>query len=70
MHRGSHRALRDGGEIDMSTGKKTTIGFDRTIHIEWLDIAAARVSRGELPTEIRKVPVGLSRRPRSGQHQQ
>ena len=39
----------------MSTGRKTTIGFDRTIHIEWLDIAAARVSRGELPTEIRKV---------------
>ena len=39
----------------MSTGRKTTIGFDRTIHIEWLDIAAARVSRGELPSEIRKV---------------
>lgn len=55
MHRGSHRALRDGGEIGMSTGRNTTIGFDRTIHIEWLDIAAARVSRGELPTESRKV---------------
>jgi hypothetical protein len=39
----------------MSTGRRTTIGFDRTIHIEWLDIAAARVSRGELPTETRKV---------------
>ena len=39
----------------MSTGRKTTIGFDRTIHIEWLDIAAARVSTGELPTETRKV---------------
>ncbi|MEI8716333.1 hypothetical protein [Mesorhizobium sp. ISC11] len=38
----------------MSTGRKTTIGFDRTIHIEWLDIAAARVSRGEPPTQIRK----------------
>jgi hypothetical protein len=38
----------------MSTGKKTTIGFDRTIHIEWLDIAAARVLRGEPPSEIRK----------------
>jgi len=39
----------------MSTGKKTTIGFDRTIHIEWLDIVAARVSRGEPPSETRKV---------------
>ena len=39
----------------MSTGRKTTIGFDRTIHIEWLDIAAARASRGEPPSEIRKV---------------
>ncbi|MER9225798.1 hypothetical protein NKI39_09085 [Mesorhizobium sp. M0664] len=39
----------------MSTGRKTTIGFDRTIHIEWLDIAAARASRGESPIEIRKV---------------
>ena len=39
----------------MSTGRMATIGFDRTIHIEWLDIAAARVSRGELPTETRKV---------------
>ena len=39
----------------MNTGRRTTIGFDRTIHIEWLDIAAARVSRGELPTETRKV---------------
>lgn len=39
----------------MSTRSRSTIGFDRTIHIEWLDIAAARVSRGELPTEIRKV---------------
>jgi len=39
----------------MSTGKKTKIGFDRTIHIEWLDIAAARASRGERPTKSRKV---------------
>jgi hypothetical protein len=39
----------------MSIGRKTTIGFDRTIHIEWLDIAAARVSRGEIALEIRKV---------------
>ena len=39
----------------MSTGKKSTIGFDRTIHLEWLDIAAARVSRGDAPSEIRKV---------------
>jgi hypothetical protein len=39
----------------MSTKRKATIGFDRTIQIEWLDIAAARVSRGEPPSEIRKV---------------
>lgn len=38
----------------MSTGRKTTIGFDRTIHLEWLDMAAARVSRGDAPSEIRK----------------
>ena len=39
----------------MSTERKTRIGFDRTIHIEWLDIAAARVTRGDPPSEIRKV---------------
>ncbi|WP_051379679.1 hypothetical protein [Bradyrhizobium murdochi] len=39
----------------MSVRKKTKIGFDRTIHLEWLDIAAARLSRGEDVPEIRKV---------------
>lgn len=38
----------------MSSGRRTTIGFDRTIHLEWLDIAAARLSRGEAPSEVRK----------------
>lgn len=55
MHRRNHRTLRDGGEIGMSTGRKATIGFDRTIHIEWLDIAAARVSRGEPSSEVRNL---------------
>jgi hypothetical protein len=39
----------------MSAARTTTIGFDRTIHIEWLDIAAARLSRGEQSNAIRKV---------------
>jgi len=39
----------------MSSRRKATIGFDRTIHIEWLDIAVARVSRGEPSSEVRKV---------------
>ncbi|RJF76305.1 hypothetical protein [Rhodopseudomonas palustris] len=38
----------------MSTGRRTTIGFDRTINLEWLDIAAARILRREPPSEIRK----------------
>lgn len=38
----------------MSTGRKSTIGFDRTINLEWLDIAAARILRREPPPEIRK----------------
>jgi hypothetical protein len=37
----------------MSVGKKSTIGFDRTIHLEWLDIAAAHVLRGEKTGNIR-----------------
>jgi hypothetical protein len=39
----------------MNLGRKSTIGFDRTIHIGWLDITAARVLRDETPSEIRKV---------------
>jgi hypothetical protein len=38
----------------MSTVARTTIGFDRSIDIEWLDAAAARVGRGESSVEIRK----------------
>jgi hypothetical protein len=38
----------------MSTVARTTIGFDRSIDIEWLDAAAARVARGEPPEAIRK----------------
>jgi len=34
--------------------RRSTIGFDRAIHLEWLDIAAARAARGDPPTEIRK----------------
>jgi hypothetical protein len=37
----------------MSTRRKTTIGFDRTIHLEWLDMAAGRVSSGDAPLEVR-----------------
>jgi hypothetical protein len=39
----------------MSPAKSSAIGFDRTIHLEWLDIAAARVSRGETRADTRKV---------------
>jgi hypothetical protein len=38
----------------MSTVARTTIGFDRSIDIEWLDAVAARVARGESPEAIRK----------------
>lgn len=38
----------------MSISHKTKIGFDRTIRSEWLDVAAARVARGEPPEETRK----------------
>lgn len=38
----------------MSSFTRSTIGFDRTIHLEWLDIAAARVARGEPSSEVRK----------------
>jgi hypothetical protein len=38
----------------MSVLTKNKIGFDRTIRLEWLDVAAARVARGEPPDETRK----------------
>lgn len=38
----------------MSMPAKTRIGFDRTISIEWLDAAVARVMSGESPEETRK----------------
>jgi len=38
----------------MTISSKTRIGFDRTIRLEWLDAAAARVVRGEPPAESRK----------------
>src|SRR5680860_372244 len=54
MHRGSHRALRYCNEICMSAVARTTIGFDRSIDIEWLDAAAARAASGRSPAENRK----------------
>src|SRR5262245_57542256 len=38
----------------MSSGRKSTIGFDRTIGLEWLDMTAARLSSGEAVSEVRK----------------
>lgn len=38
----------------MSSVRRTTIGFDRTIHLEWLDVAVARVLQNQSPSEIRK----------------
>ena len=38
----------------MSTAARTTIGFDRTIDVEWLDAAAARAARGQPPAEVRE----------------
>jgi hypothetical protein len=38
----------------MSAVRRTTIGFDRTIDIEWLDAGAARAATGQTPAEIRK----------------
>jgi hypothetical protein len=39
----------------MSMSTRGILGFDRTIHLEWLDVAAARIARGEERSEIRKV---------------
>ena len=38
----------------MSVSNRTTIGFDRTIHLEWLDAAVARVVLGGPSEETRK----------------
>jgi hypothetical protein len=38
----------------MSAAERTTIGFDRTIDVEWLDAAAARAARGQPTTEVRE----------------
>jgi hypothetical protein len=38
----------------MSAAARTTIGFDRTIDIEWLDAAAARAARGQPTEEVRE----------------
>ncbi len=38
----------------MSISRKARIGFDRTIRLEWLDTAAARVLRGDSPEQIRQ----------------
>jgi hypothetical protein len=54
MHRGSHRAIRDGGEIELTMLNRTKIGFDRTIRAEWLDAAAARISSGDSADAARK----------------
>lgn len=38
----------------MSAVSRTTIGFDRSIDIEWLDAEAARAAKGQTPAEIKK----------------
>jgi hypothetical protein len=38
----------------MSVASRTTIGFDRTIDVEWLDAAAGRAARGQPPAEVRE----------------
>jgi hypothetical protein len=38
----------------MSAAARTTIGFDRTIDVEWLDAAAARAARGQPTAEVRE----------------
>jgi hypothetical protein len=38
----------------MSTGERTTVGFDRRIDVEWLDAAAGRVAAGQSPAEVRE----------------
>jgi hypothetical protein len=43
----------------MSTGERTTVGFDRRIDVEWLDAAAGRVAAGQSPAEVREFLWGL-----------
>jgi hypothetical protein len=43
----------------MSTGERTTIGFDRRIHVEWLDAAAGRVAAGHSRADVREFLWGL-----------
>jgi hypothetical protein len=43
----------------MSTGERTTIGFDRRIDVEWLDAAAGRVAAGHSPADVRDFLWGL-----------
>jgi hypothetical protein len=38
----------------MSAAARTTIGFDRTLNSEWLDVAAARAARGQATAEVRE----------------
>jgi hypothetical protein len=38
----------------MNAVTRTTIGFDRTIPLEWLDTAAARAKTNQAPSDIRK----------------
>jgi hypothetical protein len=38
----------------MSTGERTTIGFDRRIDVEWLAAAAGRVAAGYSPADVRE----------------
>ena len=38
----------------MSAMARTTIGFDRTLDIEWLDATAARAARGQSTAEVRE----------------
>ncbi len=54
LYRRDHRTVHNRGEVRLSISNKTKIGFDRTIRSEWLDAAAARAVRGELPDEARK----------------
>lgn len=43
----------------MSSGERTTIGFDRRIDIEWLDAAAGRIAAGHSPADVREFLWGL-----------
>ena len=54
MHRGSHRAFCDGGEVELTISNRTKIGYDRSIRAEWLDAAAARILSGDSADAARK----------------